>query len=61
LLLAVARHASLERTATVFENLDLTLADATIALFDAKYHYLVWRPGHRDPARQHHRQPRHYR
>jgi membrane-associated phospholipid phosphatase len=28
----------------VFENLDLTLADATIALYDAKYHYLVWRP-----------------
>jgi len=42
--LAVARHASLQRTATVFENLDLTLADATIALYDAKYHYLVWRP-----------------
>jgi membrane-associated phospholipid phosphatase len=42
--LAVARHASLERTTTVFENLDLTLADATIAMYDAKYHYLVWRP-----------------
>src|SRR6266851_4829112 len=42
--LAVARHASLERTVTVFENLDLTLADATIAMYDAKYHYLVWRP-----------------
>ena len=42
--LAVARHASLERTVTVFENLDLSLADATIALYDAKYHYLVWRP-----------------
>jgi membrane-associated phospholipid phosphatase len=42
--LAVARHASLQRTATVFENLDLSLADATIALYDAKYHYLVWRP-----------------
>ncbi len=42
--LAVARNASLERTVTVFENLDLTLADATIALYDAKYHYLVWRP-----------------
>jgi len=42
--LAVARHASLQRTATVFENLDLTLADATIAMYDAKYHYLVWRP-----------------
>jgi membrane-associated phospholipid phosphatase len=42
--LTADRHASLERTATVFENLDLTLADATIALYDAKYHYLVWRP-----------------
>jgi membrane-associated phospholipid phosphatase len=42
--LAVARNASLERTVTVFENLDLTLADATIALYDAKYHYLLWRP-----------------
>jgi membrane-associated phospholipid phosphatase len=42
--LAVAQHASLERTVTVFDNLDLSLADATIALYDAKYHYLLWRP-----------------
>ena len=42
--LAVRRHASLERTATVFANLDLALADATIGLYDAKYHYQVWRP-----------------
>jgi membrane-associated phospholipid phosphatase len=42
--LAVSRHASLEQTATVFANLDLALADATIALYDAKYHYLIWRP-----------------
>src|SRR5690242_19361625 len=42
--LAADRHASLQRTVTVFENLDLALADATIALYDAKYHYLVWRP-----------------
>jgi membrane-associated phospholipid phosphatase len=28
----------------VFDNLDLSLADATIALYDAKYHYLLWRP-----------------
>jgi membrane-associated phospholipid phosphatase len=42
--LAVTRHASLEQTVTVFANLDLALADATIALYDAKYHYLVWRP-----------------
>jgi membrane-associated phospholipid phosphatase len=42
--LAVTRHANLEQTATVFANLDLALADATIAMYDAKYHYLVWRP-----------------
>ena len=42
--LAVTRHASLEQAVTVFANLDLALADATIALYDAKYHYLVWRP-----------------
>jgi hypothetical protein len=42
--LAVTRHASLQRTAAVFANLDLALADATIGLYDAKYHYLVWRP-----------------
>lgn len=38
------QHASLQRAATVFANLDLGLADATIALYDAKYFYLVWRP-----------------
>jgi len=42
--LAVKHHASLEQTATVFASLDLALADATISLYDAKYHYLVWRP-----------------
>jgi membrane-associated phospholipid phosphatase len=42
--LAVTRHASLQQTVTVFANLDLALADATIGLYDAKYHYLVWRP-----------------
>jgi membrane-associated phospholipid phosphatase len=42
--LAVSRHASLEQTATVFANLDVALADATIGLYDAKYHYLIWRP-----------------
>ena len=42
--LAVTQHASLEQAVTVFANLDLALADATIALYDAKYHFLVWRP-----------------
>ena len=38
------QHASLQRAATVFANLDLGVADATIALYDAKYLYQVWRP-----------------
>jgi membrane-associated phospholipid phosphatase len=38
------QHASLQRAATVFANLDLAVADATIALYDAKYFYQVWRP-----------------
>ena len=42
--LAVTRRANLEQTVTVFANLDLALADATIGLYDAKYHFLVWRP-----------------
>jgi membrane-associated phospholipid phosphatase len=42
--LAVSRHANLEQTVTVFANLDLALADATIGMYDGKYHYLVWRP-----------------
>ena len=40
----MTRQATLEQAVTVFANLDLTLADATIGLYDAKYHYLVWRP-----------------
>jgi membrane-associated phospholipid phosphatase len=42
--LATNGRASLERTVAAFANLDLALADATIGLYDAKYHYLVWRP-----------------
>jgi membrane-associated phospholipid phosphatase len=37
-------RASLTRASTVFANLDLSLADATIALYDAKYTYQLWRP-----------------
>jgi membrane-associated phospholipid phosphatase len=42
--LAVSQHASLELATTVFANLDVALADATIGLYDAKYHTLIWRP-----------------
>jgi membrane-associated phospholipid phosphatase len=41
---ALARQASLEKTAKAFAELDLALADTTIALYNGKYHYQVWRP-----------------
>jgi membrane-associated phospholipid phosphatase len=42
--LLAGRHASLAQATTVFSALDLALADSTIAMYDAKYHWLVWRP-----------------
>jgi len=39
-----ARQSSLQGAATMFAALDLTLADTAIGLYDAKYHYQVWRP-----------------
>jgi membrane-associated phospholipid phosphatase len=42
--ISLAHHDSLEKTAKVFAKLDLALADGTVALYDAKYHYQVWRP-----------------
>ena len=41
---ALAHHTGLVRTARLFADLDLTLADSTIAFYDAKYHDHVWRP-----------------
>jgi membrane-associated phospholipid phosphatase len=41
---AVAHHADTDATARSFALLDLGLADATIALYDAKYTYRLWRP-----------------
>jgi hypothetical protein len=38
------RNASLAQATEVFSALDLSLADTTIALYDAKYHWLIWRP-----------------
>jgi membrane-associated phospholipid phosphatase len=40
----LASHDSLARSARVFATLNETLADATIALYDAKYAYAFWRP-----------------
>jgi membrane-associated phospholipid phosphatase len=36
--------ASLEQATALFASLDVTLADATIAMYNAKYHYAIWRP-----------------
>ncbi len=41
---AVTHHADLARTAQLFALLNLSFADTTIAFYEAKYHYLVWRP-----------------
>jgi len=41
---AVAHHSGLERTAAMFAALNLSFADSAIAMYDAKYHYQLWRP-----------------
>jgi hypothetical protein len=41
---ALARHDDIDETARTFALLDLGLADATIAMYDAKYTYRLWRP-----------------
>jgi membrane-associated phospholipid phosphatase len=41
---AIAHHSDLPTTARLFAALNLSLADSTIALYDAKYTYRLWRP-----------------
>jgi hypothetical protein len=41
---ALAHHTNLETTARMFAVLNLSFADSTIAFYDAKYHYQLWRP-----------------
>jgi hypothetical protein len=41
---ALAHHSDLSQTAQLFALLDLSFADTTIAFYDAKYQYLIWRP-----------------
>ena len=41
---ALAHHTNLERTARLFAVLNLSFADSTIAMYDGKYHYQLWRP-----------------
>jgi membrane-associated phospholipid phosphatase len=42
--LVADRHASLAQATGAFAALDLSLADTTIAMYQAKYQYHVWRP-----------------
>jgi hypothetical protein len=42
--LSTARHASLSRNARLLAVLNLAIADAAIACWDAKYTYAFWRP-----------------
>ncbi|MGI5231829.1 hypothetical protein [Actinoallomurus sp. CA-142502] len=39
-----ARHSDLDQSADLFALFNLTVADVTIGLYDAKYHYRLWRP-----------------
>jgi membrane-associated phospholipid phosphatase len=41
---ALAHHTNLERTARLFAVLNLSFADSAISMYDAKYHYQLWRP-----------------
>jgi membrane-associated phospholipid phosphatase len=40
----LARKTNLENAAKIFASLNLTFADTAISMYDAKYHYLFWRP-----------------
>ncbi len=42
--LVTAQKTDLDTTVKAFAELNLSLADTVIALYDAKYHYRVWRP-----------------
>ena len=41
---ALAHHTNLVRTAAMFATLNLAFADSAIAMYDAKYHFQLWRP-----------------
>jgi hypothetical protein len=41
---AIAHHVNLEHSARLFALLNISLADTTIAFFEAKYKYNFWRP-----------------
>jgi hypothetical protein len=42
--IVAARHSTLLETAHLFAQLNVAIADAAIACFDAKYRYVYWRP-----------------
>lgn len=40
----IAHNTDLEQASHLFADLNLSLADSSIAFYDAKYHYQLWRP-----------------
>jgi hypothetical protein len=44
LTMAAQRHTTLSKNARLFALLNIAMADAVIACWDAKYHYVFWRP-----------------
>jgi membrane-associated phospholipid phosphatase len=43
-LLGKEHHTTLEENALIFAAMDVAMADAAIACWEAKYHYVAWRP-----------------
>ena len=41
---ARAHHTNLQRTSRLFALLNISFADSAIAMYEAKYHYRLWRP-----------------
>jgi membrane-associated phospholipid phosphatase len=41
---ATARHLSLEKASKMLATMNLAIADTTVAVYDAKYTFLFWRP-----------------
>jgi membrane-associated phospholipid phosphatase len=41
---ATARHMSIEKASKMLATMNLAIADTTVAMYDAKYTFLFWRP-----------------
>ena len=54
---SVAQGKSLSENARAFALLNMAISDGLVSSMETKYHYVFWRPIHRDPRRRHRRQP----